>query len=185
MSPRLPLLLALLWLPAGVFAADWRVLPGASSLGFSAEAQGETFDGRFSRFEARIRFDPAALEASRFEVEIALDSVDSQNSERDDMLAEAEFFDSAKQPNARYVAERFVALGGSRYRADGELELRGVRRPVALQFDWSVDGEQARLTGEASLDRLAFGVGSGEWEDTELIAREVAVHATLLLRRAE
>lgn len=179
------LTLPLLLLPALVDARDWAVVPDGSMLGFTAEAQGEPFDGRFARIDARIRFDPAALDDSRFEVEIALDSVDSQNSERDAMLAEPEFFDSGRQPNARYVADRFVALGGNRYRADGELELRGVRHPVALQFEWSADGDAARLLGEAMLDRLAFAVGSGDWEDVELIAREVKVTTELRLRRAE
>jgi polyisoprenoid-binding protein YceI len=179
------LALPLLLLPAFVDARDWTVDPDGSSLDFTAEAQGEPFDGRFARIDVRIRFDPAALDDSRFEVAIALDSVDSQNSERDEMLAEPEFFDSGRQPNARYIADAFVAEGGNAYRADGELELRGVRRPVALQFEWTTEGERARLVGSARLDRLAFGVGSGDWEDTDLIAREVTVRTQLVLQAAE
>jgi polyisoprenoid-binding protein YceI len=179
------LLLGCLLLPAAALAADWQLVPDDSSLGFRAEAQGEHFDGRFQRFEATIRFDPQSLDAGRFEVAIALDAVDSQNSERDDMLAEPEFFDSRRQPQAHYRAERFDALGGNRYRASGELELRGARRPVALDFDWQADGDGAVLVGTARLDRLAFGIGSGEWEDTDLIAREVEVQTRLVLRRAE
>jgi hypothetical protein len=37
------------------------------------------------------------------------------------------------------------------------------------------EGDEAVLQGTASLDRLAFGVGQGEWKSTEWIAAEVKV----------
>jgi polyisoprenoid-binding protein YceI len=176
------LLAAALLLPALAGARDWQVDPGTSTLGFRAEAQGESFDARFGRFEARIRFDPAVPEAGRFEVEIALDSVDSRNSERDDLLAEAGFFDSRRSPRARWQAERIERLPDGRFRADGELTLRGVTRPVPLTFAWQPHADGATLAGGARIDRLAFGVGDGEWADPELIGREVEVVTTLDLR---
>ena len=53
------------------------------------------------------------------------------------MLRGAEFFDSRKQPEARYVATRFRALGGNRFAADGVLTLHGVSKPVTLTFTWT------------------------------------------------
>ncbi len=161
-------------------AADWSVQPGAR-LGFEATAQGETFHGEFKTFAASIRFDPADLDGARFEVDIDLGSVDSRNSERDEMLADAAFFDSGRQPKARYVAERFVALDDGRFRAEGVLTLRGVSQPVPLAFSWQVEGEGATLKGEATLDRIAFGVGGGEWSDAEVIGHQVRVSTELSL----
>lgn len=171
-----PLILALVGLPA--IGADWTVR-ASSRLGFEASAQGEAFEGGFTRFEARIRFAPDALADSRFEVDIDLASVDSRNAERDEMLADPAFFDSATAPGARYVAERFTLLDDGRYRAEGALSLRGVTQAVPLVFSWVQEGGAARLQGEATLDRLAFKVGEGEWSDTEVIAREVRVSTTL------
>ncbi len=172
------LTLTLACLPAT--AADWDTRP-TSRLGFEASAQGESFAGGFTRFEARIRFAPEALAGSRFEVDIDLASVDSQNEERDEMLADPAFFDSAAVPAARYVAEGFVLLDDGRYRAEGTLTLRGVTQAVPLVFSWRQDGGTATLAGEATIDRLAFKVGEGEWADTEVIAREVRVSTTLEL----
>ena len=64
-------------------AADWTVQAG-STLGFSSSQQGEAFEGRFDKFSAQIRFDPAKLALCRFDVGIQLASANTHNSERDD-----------------------------------------------------------------------------------------------------
>ena len=176
------LLLALLCLPTLAHGADWTMAPG-STLGFSASYQGEKFDGRFARFQPAIRFDPAHLAASRFDVRIALASADTRNAERDDLLKGEDFFASGRAPEARYVATKFRALGGNRYAADGTLTLRGVSKPVTLDFTWT-PGKTATLDGRAALRRLDFGVGGGDWTDTGLIPNEVQVVTHLLLAPA-
>lgn len=177
-----PVLLLLLCAPAAL-AADYRAQPG-STLGFTATYQGEAFQGQFKTFTPAIRFDPAALATSRFDVRIALASAGTENAERDEMLVGPEFFDAGGAPEARYVATRFRALGGDRYVAEGTLTLRGVSKPVPLTFRWQ-PGAQPVLTGEARLSRLAFNVGSGDWTDTELLPDEVVVRTRLVLAPAK
>lgn len=173
---------ALLLAGGDVSAADWTTQPG-SSLGFSASYQGEAFNGSFAKFTPTIRFDPAKLADSRFDVRIALASADTRNSERDDLLKSGDFFDSKRQPEARYVASKFRALGGNRYAADGVLSLRGVSKPVVLAFTWT-PGAKPVLDGTASLKRLDFGVGSGDWTDLDLLPNEVKVKTRLILAPA-
>ena len=122
---RLPLLLALLLAATGASAADYRAEAG-STLGFSASYQDEAFEGGFGKFTPAIRFDPADLAASRFDVRIDLSSAGTENADRDELLLGPDFFDASARPEARYVATRFRALGGNRYAADGQLSLRGV-----------------------------------------------------------
>ena len=162
-------------------AADWTALPG-STLGFTGSFQGEAFEGRFGKFSPQIRFDPAKLGQSRFDVRIDLGTADTRNEERDSTLRGAEFFDSRKQPEARYVATRFRALGGNRFVADGVLTLHGVSKPVPLTFTWRA-GAKPVLDGQATLKRLDFAVGSGDWADTELLPNEVKVKTRLLLKQ--
>ena len=183
LRPAASWLLSLLLLAGNAAsAADWTALPG-SSLGFSASFQGERFEGRFVKFNPQIRFDPARLGASRFDVGIDLGSADTRNQERDDMLRSAEFFSARQQPQARFVAGKFRALGGNRFVADGVLTLKGISKPVSLRFTWAA-GAKPVLTGEASLRRLDFAVGTGDWTDTELLPNEVKVSTRLLLAPA-
>lgn len=166
--------------PACASAADWSVDSANSMLGFSATVQGEAFDGVFKRFAPKIQFDPAELPSGCFDVAITLDSVDTQNAERDGALAEADFFYIEKHPTARYFADRFEAAGAG-FRALGELELRGVKAPVALDFSWTAQGGDRVLEGKVVLDRSVFGVGSGDWLDEDTIAHRVEVRTRLVL----
>lgn len=180
--PRFALvaLFALCSLPA--LASDWRVESEGSRLDFVAEYSEGPIDGRFNRFNPAIRFDATALESARFDVEIDLASVSTGDEEWDGYLRGEEFFNTEGFPKARFLAERFEASEGG-YIAHGTLELRGVQQPVALRFSFEVNGDSAVLRGEAELDRMAFGVGSGDWADADTIAHAVKVRTELKLTR--
>jgi polyisoprenoid-binding protein YceI len=161
------------------YAADYKQ-DASSTLGFSASYQGEKFNGRFSKFDSAIRFDPAHLEQSRFDVNIQLSSANTQNNERDEVLLDSEFFNAKAQPQARYTATKFRSLGQNRFVADGVLSLRGVSKPVLLTFTWT-SGAKPILTGTAQIKRLDFKVGTGDWTDLELIPNLVTVTTKLSL----
>ena len=163
-------------------AADYRAGKD-STLGFKAIYMGDAFEGRFARFTPEISFDPADLAGSRFDVRIALDSASTANEERDQMLVGPDFFNAGARPQARYQASKFTALGGNRFRAEGTLSLNGAERPVALDFRWT-PGTPAVLEGRATLKRLDFGVGEGDWADTELLPNGVEVFTRLELQPA-
>ncbi|WP_374604898.1 YceI family protein [Arenimonas sp.] len=173
------LILSLLAAPLAL-AADWQAAKG-STLGFRASYMDEAFEGRFARFSPAIRFDPDALEDARFDVRIELATADTDSPDRDEMLVGPDFFDARRAPEARYVATSFRHLGGNDYEAKGELTLNGVTRPVPLRFTWT-PGTPATLEGKATVRRLAFGVGEGDWADTGLLPDEVEVFTRLVLQ---
>jgi polyisoprenoid-binding protein YceI len=160
-------------------AADWRAQPG-STLGVRGALQGEAVNARFARFTPVIRFDPAQLAGARFDVAIDLASVGTNNAEYDDGLKSTQFFNVKKQPQARYVATKFRALGKGRFVAEGVLTLNGASRPVPLTFTWS-GGAKPVLAGSATVKRLDFGVGTGDWADLDVLPNEVQVNTRLLL----
>ena len=169
----LPLALAAALAAANpALAADYVQSSGA--LSFASEYQGETFVGLFPDFRATVSFDPAAPQDATLDVAIPLASADTKNGDRDSALKGADFFDVAKFATARYTATGFRSLGGDRYAADGTLELRGVKKPVTLTFTWT-PGERPVLAGKATVRRLDFGVGGGDWGDLSIIPDEVAV----------
>jgi polyisoprenoid-binding protein YceI len=183
----LPLLLASTWatLVCGLAlaTAQWSMQPKQSTLTFVGTQAGAQFEGQFDKFTADIRFDPADLAGSRFDVSIDLASVNSRDSERDDTIRGPDLFAVKQFPQARYVAEKFTAKGGGKYAATGKLTLRNVTREVPLEFTFERKDQGAWLKGTAQLNRLDFGVGQGEWQDTEAVANRVQVRFALLLKQ--
>jgi len=165
-------------------ATQWVMQPKQSTLTFTAVQAGAPFEGRFNQFTADIRFDPSDLANSRFEVSIDLASVDTKDRERDDTLRSADLFAVDKWPTATYVAERFEHKGGMKFGAVGKLTLRGVTREVPIEFTFETDKSGAWLKGSGTVKRLDFGVGQGEWKDTQSIANEVQVRYALLLTKS-
>jgi len=168
-----------------VAATAWQADPAQSRLEFTGTLGGGTFDGRFTRFEPRIVFDPDDLAGSRFEVVVDTSSADTSDPDRDAALKGLEFFAVERWPQARFEASEFTAAGPGRYRALGKLTLRDVTRDVVLEFRYApaADGRTATLEGGTTVRRLPFGVGQGEWRDTEWLADEVRVRFSLLLQR--
>ena len=164
-------------------ATQWLMQPKQSELTFTAVQAGAPFQGRFEKFAADIRFDPSDIANSRFEVKIDMASVNSKDSERDDTLRSADLFDTRQWPTATYVAERFEHRGGAKFTALGKLTLRGVTREVPIAFTFETTNSGAWLKGTGKLNRLDFGVGQGEWNDTSSVANEVQVQYALLLTK--
>lgn len=154
--------------------ADWTVASGGR-LGFTARWNGEAVNGSFSRWRAAIRFSPDELAKSTIRVTVDLASADTGDGQRDDSLKSSDFFNVPAQPNAVFSARDIRHLGGERYEARGTLDLRGVRKPATIRFTLRIDGDRARVTGTARIDRTSFGVGQGEWAATDAIAAGVDI----------
>lgn len=168
---------------APVFATDYVQAPG-STLAFATKYDGETFTGNLPGFSTKLSFDPAQLANAKLDVTIPLAGAKTGNADRDSTLQGADFFDVAKYAQARYTASKFRSLGGNQYAADGTLSLRGVSKPVTLTFTWT-PGAQPVLAGKATVKRLDFGVGTGDWADTETIPNEVAISTKVVLQPAK
>jgi polyisoprenoid-binding protein YceI len=179
---RLALALPLaLLLVLSAHATDYRVLP-ASRLGFSGVFQGSTFEGSFTRWTAQIRYDPAQLATSRFDVTVDAASVHTGDDDRDQALPGTAFFDVARFPTAHFVSTGFRQVAG-KVRVDGQLTLRGVTRPISLDLTFAPTTQGATLDASGTLNRLDYGVGGGEYADTSVIGAPVQVHAHLLLAK--
>lgn len=151
----------------------WKVAPGGS-LGFRTVYSGETITGRFTRWTADIQFSPDDLAHSKIAVDIDLASVSSGDSERDDTLKGDDFFGVAAHPQARFTATR-IRKQGSGYVADGTLALAGASRAMPVAFTLKIDGDHAQASGTATVKRLSFGVGKGQWSDPATIPDGIAV----------
>ena len=66
-----------LLLPRAASASDWKVVAAKSWLGFAGDTGGTKFEGRFSRWDAQISFDPAHAEQGRVVVTVDMASAAS------------------------------------------------------------------------------------------------------------
>jgi polyisoprenoid-binding protein YceI len=165
-------------------AEQWEVVAEDSTLTFNAEQQGAPFEGMFRTFEASFDLDPADPTGARIEATIDMDSVDTLYDERDEYLRQAEWFHVEKFPTARFVTER-IQTAPDGYIADALLTLRDQTRPVALRFSLKPlpDGRLG-FTGQTLLQRLDFGVGQGDWTNTDWVGNDVTITVLLVLEPA-
>lgn len=150
-------------------------------LEFSAIQAGAKFTGAFARFRVALDFDPAQPASGRLDVTVEVASIDTLDSERDEILRGADFFQAKQHPQAVFHAGRFERAGNG-WRAPGDLTIRGVTKPIPVMFTLAPGASALVMKGSASLRRLAFGLGQGEWASTEWVGDEVDIRFELSLQ---
>jgi len=172
---------------AAAVAMAWTVDPAHSQLTFHPRLAGGEFAGRFERFDATIRFDPADLAHSSLLVVVDLLGARTGDTDRDTALQGGDFFQTTRWPRGTFTSTGIKSLGGGRFEATGKLTLRDVTRDVRVQFRFdpaAPSGGAARMIGASNLRRLEFGVGQGDWRSTEWLDDGVRVEFDLALRAA-
>jgi polyisoprenoid-binding protein YceI len=165
---------------AAAAPASYSSDPGQSRLQFTGVQAGAEFKAVFHKFTAAVDFSSEDLANSHFDVLIDLASVDSEDSDRDSTIRGPDIFDVSHFPKAHYVTRSF-AKTATGYSAVGSLTLRGVTKDVPLNFQFAANASGAKLEGSASLKRLDFGAGQGDWKSTDQIKDEVKINFSLVL----
>jgi polyisoprenoid-binding protein YceI len=139
--------------PTGTWQAD----PVHSSVGFAVKHMGAgTFRGGFDTFTA-------TLAEGKLSGEATVASVRVQDENLTGHLLSPDFFDAERSPTIRFESNA-LRVEGERFAAEGELELKGVRRPVKLEGALSgpsadpYGNERLGITLETLVDRTDFGV---------------------------
>jgi cytochrome b561 len=154
-----------------------------SSLTYVFSQAGAANTGRFKSFT--VSFDP---DAGRLDVVVDMRSCDTGDPQRNDSLGGKDFFAVAQYPQSRFTASRIVKTATG-YEATGSLTLRGVTRSIAIPFTWRTARMQGHrvgyLSGQATVRRLDFGVGQGQWQSTEFLGNDVTVLYSLTLTASQ
>jgi polyisoprenoid-binding protein YceI len=120
--------------------------------------------GRFAKFTGNVALDESDLTRSVVEATIDASSIDTGTAQRDEHLKSADFFDVEHFPQIRFRSTGIEKLGGERYRLTGELTIRDVTRPIALDVEYGGRGkdpwgnERVGFTAKGALDRKDFGL---------------------------
>lgn len=103
-----------------------RVLFGVSHFGFS------TYYGVFTQPSGTLKLAPQDPSASKLEVQIPVNAIDTTNAKLDSDLKAPDWFDAQKYPNITFTSTNVTVTGQDEAKVSGELTIRGVTKPVTL-----------------------------------------------------
>lgn len=169
--------------PAAAALPHYAQAPG-SSLTFTFDQAGAASVGAFQQFTTDLRYDEKLVAAGGLNVKVQIASVDTQDKDRNELLAGPDLFDAKKFPTAQYVANAFAKRADGGVDAVGKLTLRGVTHDLRLPLKITRTATGLELSGEASIKRLDYGVGQGEWKATDSVGDEVKLKYKVLLVKA-
>ena len=155
-----------------------------SALEFAFTQAGALNKGHFARFPVTMDFSADNLAASRLEVGVEVNSLDTGDKDRDDTLRGADLFSVAKFPQAHFSAAQIVKTATG-FEASGKLTIRGVTRDTRVPFTFRTASEAGAsvgyMSGKVTIRRLDFGVGQGDWKATDQVGNDVTVSFALRL----
>ena len=176
------LLLPLL-LPVTAGAVEFsKVQPELSSVAFVSKQMGVPVEGVFKKFSAHIKMNPAKPETGVAHIEIDLASIDAGSAEANDEVKGKSWFSVAEFPKASFVSSGVKALGGGKYEATGKMTIKGKTVEMRAPYTIKDDKGMLNIEGVLPLKRLDFGIGSGLWSDTSVVADEVQIKFHFVLK---
>jgi polyisoprenoid-binding protein YceI len=144
-------------IPTGIWAVD----PVHTTIGFQVTDTADlvsTINGRFTEFEGRV----VGGEEPSFAGAIRVESLRTDNEQRDAHLVSPDFLDAAGHPEIRFVSTAVEPLDGERFRLRGQLFVKDT--PFEVEIEGRIRG---RGRGKAGDERLVHDVkGSFEWGTT-------------------
>jgi len=165
------LLSALLLAAAFIPAQAATLQPAKSDLSFTFKQMGVPVDGKFTKFDAQLDFDPKKPEAGKIAFTVDLGSVSLGDASFDAEVAKAPWFDTKRNGKATFVSSGIKPTGAGKYDVAGKLTIKGAVRDVVVPITLA-NGVAA---GAVPIKRLDFKIGDGEWADTSVVANDVVV----------
>ena len=117
--------------PAGSYAFD----AAHTTVGFVARHMLSKVHGRFTAFDGQVKIGDR-IEDSEVHVEITVDSLTTDNEQRDGHLRSADFFEIETHPTITFNSTGIRPGTGNAFELDGDLTIKGVTRPVTLEAEF-------------------------------------------------
>ncbi|MGR3512496.1 MAG: cytochrome b/b6 domain-containing protein [Paracoccaceae bacterium] len=136
--------------------SDWQVQEG--TLAITVKQLGSDVQGSFANWTAAITFDESA-EGIMGDVDVTIAIASLILGSVTGQAMGADFFNAEAHPTARFVADITQVKGD--YLATGTLTIKGTKIPVELPFALTLNGDEAQMNGQLTLDRRDFGIGTG------------------------
>ncbi|MFD3653169.1 YceI family protein [Streptomyces sp. NPDC058620] len=144
---------------------DYVIDPAHSSIGFTVRhAMVTNVRGSFGEHEGSLRLDGAAPANSAASIDVKIASIDTGIADRDGHLVSGDFFDAEKFPVMSFRSTSAEQLGGDTYRVTGDLTIKDVTRPLAIDLEFNgsatdvYGNERVGFEGSADILRSDWGL---------------------------
>ncbi|MGC4040486.1 MAG: YceI family protein [Flavobacterium sp.] len=116
----------------------WAIDPTHSEVGFKVKHMMFTnVSGKFGTYEADITTEEDDFTKSSISFSADIDSVNTNNADRDGHLKSADFFDAGNYPKLTFVSSSFRKIDDENYELTGNLSLHGETKEVKLPVEFS------------------------------------------------
>lgn len=143
-------------------AGTWNIDAVHSTLGFAVRhMMVSKIRGRFTDFSGKLVIGEDGSASA--EAEIRVDSVSTDNPQRDAHLRTADFFNAENFPLATFKSTGF-RVNGEDFQVDGEFSINGVTKPVTLDVEFlgvnpgMGQGPVAGFEAKTVINRRDFGI---------------------------
>lgn len=92
--------------------------------------------GNFNKFDATLESSAADFSDAKISFEADIDSISTNNEQRDAHLKSDDFFAAASFPKLSFTSTSFEKLNDSNYLLKGNLTIRGNSKPVELAVEY-------------------------------------------------
>ncbi len=146
-------------------AITWKIDPAHSEIQFKVKhLMITTVTGYFKTFDLVVETETDDFNtAKKIEFTADIDSIDTNNQQRDTHLKSADFFDAETHKQLKFTGRKFESDGDEAI-LDGDLTLRGVTKPLTLKVELGgtvVDPygqHKAGFTVSGKISRKEFGL---------------------------
>ncbi|MFF1648939.1 YceI family protein [Streptomyces sp. NPDC058240] len=144
---------------------DYAIDPAHSSIGFTVRhAMVTNVRGAFGEHEGSLKLDGSDPANSTASIDVKIASVDTGISDRDGHLVSGDFFDAETFPLMTFRSTQAEQLGGDKYRVTGDLTIKDVTRPLAIDLEFNgsatdvYGNERVGFEGSADILRSDWGL---------------------------
>lgn len=152
-------------LPTFAQTTKWGYDAGHAKVGFSISHFGisET-EGKFIKFDGLVLSSKPDFSDARIDFTIEVNSINTEEPQRDTHLKSADFFDVAKYPTITFKSKSLKPAGKNNYKLLGDISMHGVTKEIELDVTYRgtvVDPYKNTKAGfkiVGVLDRTQFGL---------------------------
>ncbi|HEY0244400.1 MAG TPA: YceI family protein [Mucilaginibacter sp.] len=95
-----------------------------------------TVSGFFKSFEGALETENDDFEDAKINFSLDINSIDTNQSQRDEHLKSAEFFDAEKYPQIKFTSTSFKKTDDDEFELIGDLTIRDVTKSVKLDVEF-------------------------------------------------